>query len=57
MKLGTGDITTELISTAKFVNFSHQFVCVSVVVARKRPRKHVTAATNTHIGREEVLGV
>jgi hypothetical protein len=42
----------EPISTAHFVNPSHQSVCLYVyipVVGRQRLGKNVTAATNTHV--------
>jgi hypothetical protein len=35
------------VSTACFINVSHQSVCLYVYVARQRLCKHVTAATNT----------
>jgi hypothetical protein len=45
------------ISTAYFINPSYQSVsvCVSLIVARQRLGKNVTAATNTHATIEEFL--
>jgi hypothetical protein len=48
----------EPISTAYFINPSHQSVCLYVyplIVARQRLGKNVTAATNTHATIEELL--
>jgi hypothetical protein len=51
MKLGMFIMAPEPISTAYFINPSHQSVCLyvyPVIVARQRLGKKVTAATNTH---------
>jgi hypothetical protein len=48
----------EPISTAYFINPSHQFVCLYVyppIVTRQWPSKNVIAATNTHETIEELL--
>jgi hypothetical protein len=49
------------LSTACFINLSHQFVCVYVyltIAARQRLcKKNVTAATNTHTKMKEFLDV
>jgi hypothetical protein len=58
MKLGKYIIAPEPISTAYFINHSHQSVYLYVyppTVARKRFRKNVTAATNTKATIEELL--
>jgi hypothetical protein len=53
----------EHISTAYFINASHQSLClyvsvyVSSIVARQRLGKKVIAATNTHATIEELLDV
>jgi hypothetical protein len=49
---------TQPISTAYFINPSHQSVCLHVypfIVARQRLGKNVTAATNTHAKIENLL--
>jgi hypothetical protein len=51
-------MTNDEISTAYFINPFHQSVCLYVyppIVARKRLRKIVTTATNTHSTIEESL--
>jgi hypothetical protein len=51
MKLGMYIMATEPISTAYFINPSHQSLCLYVyptIVARQRLGKNITAATNTH---------
>jgi hypothetical protein len=50
MKLGTYIMALEHISTAYFINLSHQSVSVYVfsAVAKQRMGKNITAATNTH---------
>jgi hypothetical protein len=58
MKLGAGIMALEPISTAYFINLSHQSVCLYVyspIVARQRLAKNVTAATNKHAKIEELL--
>jgi hypothetical protein len=58
MKLGTYIMAPEPISTAYFINLSHQSVCLHVyppIVARQGLGKNVTAATNTHATIEELL--
>jgi hypothetical protein len=58
MKLGMYIIAPELISTAYFINLSHQSVCLYTyphIVARQRLGKNVIAATNTHATIEELL--
>jgi hypothetical protein len=47
----------EPILTAYFINPSYQSVllCLSLIVARQRLGKNVTAATNTHAKIEELL--
>jgi hypothetical protein len=55
-KLCTYIMTLEPISTAHFINPSHQSVCLYVyppMVPRQRLGKNVTAATNTHATIEE----
>jgi hypothetical protein len=58
MKLGIYIMTPEPISTAYFINPPIS-VCVCIythpIVARQRPSKSVTAATNTHATVEELL--
>jgi hypothetical protein len=59
MKLGTYIIAPEPISTAYFINPSHQSVCLcmySLIVARQRIGNNVAVATNTHATIEELLG-
>jgi hypothetical protein len=54
MKLGMHLMTPERISTAYFINPSHQSVCLYVyprIVARKRLGKNVTAEKNTRNSR------
>jgi hypothetical protein len=51
-------MTPEPISTAYFMNPSHQSVCLYLypaIVARQRLGKNITAATNTHATIEELL--
>jgi hypothetical protein len=51
MKLDMYIMAAEPISTAYFINTSHQSVCLYVyplIVARQLVGKNVTAATNTH---------
>jgi hypothetical protein len=58
MKLGMYIMAPESISTAYFINPSHQSVCLYVyllIVARQRLGKHATMATNTHTTIEELL--
>jgi hypothetical protein len=59
MKFGVYIVAPEPITTAYFINPSHQSVCLYVyplnVVARQRLGKNVTAATNTHATIEELL--
>jgi hypothetical protein len=58
MKLGMYIMTSEPISTAYFINPSHQSVCLYVylpIVARQRLGGNVTTATNTHAKIEELL--
>jgi hypothetical protein len=51
-------MTPDPISTAYFINSSHQFESLSVsIVARRRLGKNVTAATNRHATVEESLDV
>jgi hypothetical protein len=60
MKLGVYIMAPEPVSTAYFLNPSHQPVCLYVnpsIVARQRLGKNVTAATNTHVPIEELLGM
>jgi hypothetical protein len=52
MKLDMYNMTPEPISTAYFINFSHQSV---LSVARQRLGKNVTAETNTHTTIEDLL--
>jgi hypothetical protein len=52
MKLGMYTVAPEAISTAYFINPSHQSVCLYVyptIVARQRLWKNVTQATNIHV--------
>jgi hypothetical protein len=54
MKLVTYVLTPDFISTAYFINPSHQSACLyaySHITARKRLGKNVTAATNTRNSR------
>jgi hypothetical protein len=44
-------MASEPISTAYYINSSHQFVSV----ARQRLSKNITAATNTYVTIEELL--
>jgi hypothetical protein len=58
MELGTYIMASEPISTAYFINPSHQCLCLYVyspIVARQRLGKNVTAATNTKETIEELL--
>jgi hypothetical protein len=58
MKLGMYTMAPEPISTANFINPAHQSVCLyvySFIVAEQRLGKNVTAATNTHATKEELL--
>jgi hypothetical protein len=58
MKLGMYIMAPEPISTAYFINPSHQSVCLFVyplIVARQRPSKNDTAATNKHATVAELL--
>jgi hypothetical protein len=58
MKLGMYIMAPVPISTAYFINPSHQFVCLYVyptLIARQRLGKSVTAATNTQATVEELL--
>jgi hypothetical protein len=58
MKLGIYIVVSELISTAYFINPSHQSVCLYVyppIVARQRLDKNVTEANNTHATIKELL--
>jgi hypothetical protein len=58
MEIGIYIMTPEPISTAYFINPSHQSVCLYVyppTVARQRLVKNVTAVTNTHVALEELL--
>jgi hypothetical protein len=51
MKLGTYITAPEPISTAYFINLSHQPVCLYVyphILARQQLGKNVTAATNIY---------
>jgi hypothetical protein len=60
MKFGMYTIATELISTAYFINPSHQSVCLYVYPAifhRQRFGKKTTAGTNTQATIEELLDV
>jgi hypothetical protein len=57
MKRGMYIMAREHISTAYFINPSHQSVCLYVyprVIARQRLGKNVTAETNTHETIEEL---
>jgi hypothetical protein len=52
MKLGMYIIAPEPISTAYFINPSHQSVCLYVyplIVAKQRLGRRILAATNTHV--------
>jgi hypothetical protein len=56
--LGTYIMTPEAISTAYFINSSHQSLCLymkPLIVARQRLSKNVAAATNTHATIQELL--
>jgi hypothetical protein len=58
MKLGTYIMAPEPISTAYFINPSHQSVCLyvySLNVARQWLSKNVTVAMNTHATIKELL--
>jgi hypothetical protein len=55
MKLGMYNMAPEPISTACFINTSHQTVCLYVYVATQWLAKNVTAAKNTHATMEELL--
>jgi hypothetical protein len=58
MKLGMYIMAPEPISTAYFINPSHQSVCLYVyplIVARQRLGKNITAETNTQVTIEELL--
>jgi hypothetical protein len=60
MKLGMHIMAPGPISTAYFINPSHQSVCLYVylpIVAGQQFGKNVTAATNTHATIEELLEV
>jgi hypothetical protein len=60
MKLGMYIMTPESISTAYFINPSHQSVCLYVyspIVVKQRLGKNVTAATNSQAIIEELLNV
>jgi hypothetical protein len=60
MKLGMYIMAPEPISTAYFINPSHQSMCLYVyppVIARQWLDKNVAAATNTHAAVEELLDV
>jgi hypothetical protein len=50
MKLGMSIMALEPITTAYFINLSHQSVsvCISSIIARQRLGKNVTAETNTN---------
>jgi hypothetical protein len=56
MKLGMYIMGPEPISSAYFINSSHQSV-YPPVIARKRLGKNVTAAMNTHTKTKELLDV
>jgi hypothetical protein len=58
MKLGMYIMANESISTAYFINPSHQSVCLYVythIVARQQIGKKVTATKNTHTVIQELL--
>jgi hypothetical protein len=58
MTLGIYIMAPEPISTAYFVNLSNQSLCLyvySLLVARQRFDKNVTATTDTHATVEELL--
>jgi hypothetical protein len=60
MKLGMHITAPEPISTAYFINPSHQSVCLYVyphTVARQQLGKNVTASMNTHATTVELLDV
>jgi hypothetical protein len=60
MKLGMYIMAPEPISAVYFINSSHQFVCLQVyppIIARQWLGKIVTAAMNTCVTVEELLGV
>jgi hypothetical protein len=55
LKLAVYIMTPEPISTAYFINPSHQSLCLYIYVARQRLGKNVAAATNTHVTIKELL--
>jgi hypothetical protein len=55
VKIDVYIMASEPISTAYFINPSHQSVCISPIVARQQLVKNFTAATNTHATTEELL--
>jgi hypothetical protein len=58
MKICKYIMTAEPISTAYFINPSHQSVCLYVctlIIARQLLGKSITAATNTHARIEKLL--
>jgi hypothetical protein len=60
MKVSMYIMAPESITTAYFMNSSHQSVCLymyPLFVARQRLGKNATAATNTHVTIEELLDV
>jgi hypothetical protein len=60
MKLGMCIMAPEPISTAYFINPSHQSAYLYVyplLVVRQRPGKNITAAMNTHATIQELLNV
>jgi hypothetical protein len=60
MKLHMNIMASKPLSTAYFINPSHQSVCLYVyatLVARQRLGKNVTAATNSHATMKDLLGL
>jgi hypothetical protein len=57
-KLGIYIMSLEPVSTAYFINTSHQFACLYVylsIVTRQRLGKNVTTAKNIHVTVKELL--